>query len=57
MKTVKEIEVNGCVCVPADVETEFFIEKFLEFIDKSKWTFGGGFTEVVDLDKLEDAKK
>ena len=45
---VKEIEINGCVEIPADMEADDFISKFIQWIEENGWSFGGGFCEIVD---------
>ncbi len=44
----KLVEVNGCIEIPADVETDFVIDKFIEFVENNHWTFGGGFQTIID---------
>ena len=44
----KLVEVNGCIEIPADVETDFVIDKFIEFLENNGWTFGGGFQTIID---------
>ena len=45
---VKEIEINGCVEIPADMEADDFINEFIRWIEEHEWSFGGGFREIVD---------
>ena len=45
---VKEIEINGCVEIPADMEADIFIDDFIRWIEEKGWSFGGGFREIVD---------
>lgn len=44
----KYIEIGGCIEVPADTDKALVIDRFLEFIEKNGWTFGGGFQVIVD---------
>ena len=44
----KLIEIEGCIEISADVETDFVIDKFIEFVENNGWTFGGGFQTIVD---------
>ncbi len=44
----KLVEVNGCIEIPAGVETDFVIDKFIEFVKNNGWTFGGGFQTIID---------
>lgn len=45
---IKEIEINGCVEVPAKTTMDEFYSAFLEFMEAKGWYFGGGFREIVD---------
>ena len=44
----KLVEVKGCIEIPADDETDFVIDKFIEFLENNGWTFGGGFQTIID---------
>ena len=44
----KEIEICGWVEVPVDVSEDEFYDKFIEFIEKNGWYFGGGFKTIID---------
>ena len=44
----KLVEVNGCIEIPADIEADFVIDKFIEFVESNGWTFGGGFQTIID---------
>ena len=44
----KLVELNGCIAVPADVETDFVIDKFIKFVEENGWIFGGGFQTFID---------
>lgn len=39
----KLVEIGGCIEIPFNVETDFVIDKFIEFVENNGWTFGGGF--------------
>lgn len=45
---IKEIEIQGCVTVPEEVSMDEFIDKFIAFIEKNKWSFGGGYKTIID---------
>ena len=36
----KLVEIGGCIEIPANVETDFVIDKFIEFVANNGWTFG-----------------
>ncbi len=44
----KLIEINGCIEIPENVETEFVIDEFVTFVENRGWTFGGGFQTIID---------
>ncbi len=44
----KLVEIGGCIEIPANVETDFVIDKFIEFVENNGWTFGGGFSTIID---------
>lgn len=37
----KEIEINGCVLVPDSCSENEFSDKFIDFVEKNYWSFGG----------------
>lgn len=45
---IKEIEIRGCVTVPEEVSMDEFIDKFIAFIEKNEWSFGGGYKTIID---------
>lgn len=45
---IKEIEIQGCVPVPEEVSMDEFIDKFIAFIEKNEWSFGGGYKTIID---------
>ncbi len=45
---IKEIEIQGCVTVPEEVSMDEFIDKFIAFIEKNEWSFGGGYKTIID---------
>lgn len=45
------IEINGIAALPEGTEDDEFIDKFIEFIESQKGSFGGGFKVVNDTDK------
>jgi len=42
----KEIEINGCVSVPESCSEDEFSDKFIDFVEKNCWSFGGGIKGV-----------
>ncbi|CAB1252936.1 Guanosine-3',5'-bis(Diphosphate) 3'-pyrophosphohydrolase [Clostridiaceae bacterium BL-3] len=42
----KEIEIDGCVSVPENCSEDEFWDKFIDFIERNYWYFGGGIKEV-----------
>lgn len=44
----KLIEINGCIEIPENVETDFVIDKFIKFVENNGWHFGGGFQTIID---------
>ncbi len=44
----KSVEIGGCIEIPENIETNFVIDKFIEFVESNGWTFGGGFKTIVD---------
>lgn len=44
----KEIEIQGCVEVPLEINADVFTEEFIKWIEEKGWYFGGGFREIVD---------
>lgn len=42
----KEIEINGCVLVPDSCSENEFSDRFIDFIEKNYWSFGGGIKGV-----------
>jgi (p)ppGpp synthase/HD superfamily hydrolase len=46
----KEIEINGCVSVPENCSEDEFSDKFIDFIERNYWSFGGGIKELSSSD-------
>ena len=44
----KEIEIQGCITIPKDVSMDEVIDKFIAFIEKNEWSFGGGYKTIID---------
>ena len=44
----KEIEINGCIEIPAELSIDEFWNIFIDFIESKKWSFGGGMKEIID---------
>ncbi|KZL88912.1 bifunctional (p)ppGpp synthase/hydrolase RelA [Clostridium magnum DSM 2767] len=42
----REIEINGCVTVPESCSEDEFSDKFIDFIERDYWSFGGGIRHV-----------
>lgn len=49
----REIEINGCVSVPEGCSEDEFSDKFIEFIERNYWTFGGGI-KAAEYDYKDD---
>jgi uncharacterized protein YggL (DUF469 family) len=43
----KEIEIQGCITIPKDVSMDEVIDKFIAFIEKNEWSFGG-YRTIID---------
>jgi hypothetical protein len=37
----KGIEINGCVSVPESCSEDEFSDKFIDFVERNYWSFGG----------------
>ena len=44
----KSVEIYGCIEIPENIETDFVIDKFIEFVENNGRTFGGGFQTIID---------
>ena len=44
----KEIEINGCIEVPPEADFNAITNEFIQWIESKGWSFGGGFSEIVD---------
>lgn len=44
----KEIEINGCIEIPAELSIDECWNIFIAFIESKKWSFGGGMKEIID---------
>ena len=44
----KEIEIQGFITIPKDVSMDEVIDKFIAFIEKNEWSFGGGYRTIID---------
>ncbi|MBE6765054.1 MAG: hypothetical protein IJP10_00225 [Clostridia bacterium] len=44
----KEIEIDGCIEIPPEMTMDEFSNIFLMFIESKGWSFGGGFSEIID---------
>ena len=42
----KEIELRGCITVPADVSRDTVIDSFIVWVESNGWRFGGCFREL-----------
>jgi len=48
IKTIREIEINAVVSVPIDITEDILWDKFTQFIEDNKWTYGGRIVEIKD---------
>lgn len=44
----KEVEINGCIEIPPEMNIDDFENEFIKFVESNGWRFGGGFKEIVD---------
>jgi hypothetical protein len=44
----KLVEINGCIEIPENVETDFVVDKLIEFVENHGWTLGCGFQTIID---------
>lgn len=44
----KEVEIQGCITVSADVPMDTVIDSFIDWVEANGWSFGGGFREIRD---------
>ena len=44
----KEIEIQGCIEIPPDMNLDTFADEFIKYVESKGWYFGGGFREIVD---------
>jgi hypothetical protein len=42
----REIEIGGCVTVPESCSEDEFSDKFIDFLERNYWSFGGGIKRV-----------
>lgn len=42
----KEIEIQGCITVPAEISMDTVLDSFIDWVEDSGWLFGGGFREL-----------
>ncbi len=47
----KEIEINGCVSVPESCSEDEFSDKFIDFVERNHWSFGGGIGHMNEFIK------
>lgn len=45
---IKEIEIQGCITVSEEVSADEVIDKFIAFVEKNEWSFGGGYRTIID---------
>ena len=43
-----QIEIQGCITVPEEVSADEVIDKFIAFVEKNEWSFGGGYRTIID---------
>lgn len=44
----KEMELRGCIEIPADMTLDEFTDAFIALCEERGWCFGGGFREIVN---------
>lgn len=44
----KEIKIEGCIDVPKGLSVEEFTDKFISFLERNGWYFGGGIEEYKE---------
>lgn len=44
----KEFEIHGCIEIPPEMTEEEFWNRFIRFVEKNGWSFGGGISEIRD---------
>ena len=44
----KELEINGCIEVQAEITEDEFSNAFIQFVESRGWSFGGGINEIQD---------
>ena len=44
----KELETNGCINIPDDMDFDEFFEMFIRFLEEHNSSFGGGTRELID---------
>ena len=44
----KEFEIQDCVEVPIELSEDEFFNKFIDFVESSSWSYGGGINEIID---------
>lgn len=44
----KELEINGCIHLPEDMEFDEFFNMFITFLEEHDCSFGGGTREIID---------
>lgn len=52
LKNERLIKVEGCVSIQPFMSQDDFTDRFISFIDKQGWYFGGGIEDVTDKEDL-----
>ena len=52
IKNERVIKVEGCVSIQLFMGQDDFIDRFISFIEKQGWYFGGGIEDVTDKEDL-----
>jgi len=48
IKNERVIEIKGCVSIQPFMSHDDFLERFISFVEKHGWSFGGGTEDVTD---------
>jgi hypothetical protein len=49
----KEFKIDGVICVPVEMTTVDFLDRFIEHIERDGWMFGGGIDGYKEDDDNE----
>ena len=51
IKNERVIEINGCVSIQPFLNHDDFLDRFISFVEKQGWYFGGGTEDVTDKEE------